>query len=419
VVGVVRAKWLVDNQDLAAVFKVNTSFLRDLVMIVSLFVIVGICCNLASPKRAEAGPPKEKQPPQVSQKDPSKAGSPGKKLSTKKESSSPVMKSLTKHPGPGTQDPKLRTQDSGSGTRHKLTPNPKRTASIASRKAKYHGTFVETLKSAPFPYSGKGVDPNFFDSVDPRTGERYRTTRTLERLSEKEHYWDSSVLFHLPSQFNPRKPFAYVVFFHGNRTEVRQFTKDYRLDEQMERSGRNAILVLPQLAKNAADSTPGKFSNKDAFRAFMLEVAHVLTSRLGKQYQKQLEQAPIIFVAFSGGYKPLACTLDRGGTGSRTKGVLLLDALYDDLYIFGKWILENARRGFFVNIFTEDSSCEEKSRTLAQFLRAHHLPFKEEWPEGLRKGHICLMRSPNDHLQIPIAGPPREPLAELLRNLKN
>jgi len=408
------------------VFKPSTSHLVDLVIVLGLFVIIGVCINVASPTQTEAGPPKEKQALQVSPKDSSKTGYLGMRPQENKKDSSRRTKSPTQHPGPRTQDPELRTQNLGvrteqptPGNHRQLKPKAKRKASSTVPTVKYHGTFVEALKSAPFPYAGKGVDPNFFDFVDLKTGERFRTIRTLERLSEKDHYRDSSVLFHVPNQFDPRKPFAYVVFFHGNRTEVRQFIKDYRLDEQIDRSGKNVILVLPQLAKNAADSSPGKFSNRDAFRAFMLEVAQVLTTKLGKQHQKQLEQAPIILVAFSGGYKPLACTLDRGGTGSRTKGVLLLDALYEDLYIFGNWILKNVRGGFFIDIFTEDSSCEEKTRILAQFLRRHRLPYREDWPKELKKGLICLMRSPNDHLQIPIAGPPGEPLAQVLRSLKN
>jgi hypothetical protein len=418
------------------------------VITVGFLVTIGVCITFISSTHAEAGPAEEDQLQQHSRKGSPKTGCPSKKPKANKENSSRMTRSpiqhsgprtqhsgprtqhsgprtqhsgpRTQHPGPRTQHPGLSTQDPAAPrTQQKLTPKPKRKASTASSKLRYHGTFVATLKSAPFPYSGKGVDLNFFDFIDPRTGERFRTTRTLERLSEKDHYCDSSVLFYVPSQFNPRKPFSYVVFFHGNRTEVRHFFKDYLLDEQTERSGKNVILVLPQLAKNAADSSPGKFSKRDAFRVFMFEVAQVLTSRLGKQYRRQLEQASIILVAFSGGYKPLACTLDRGGTDSRTTGVMLLDALYDDLYIFGNWILKHARRGFFVNISSEDSLCEEKTRILAQFLRTHHLAFKEEWPKRLKRGHICLMRSPNDHLQIPIAGPPREPLTQLLRNLTN
>jgi len=386
------------------VFKANTSFLFDLAIIVGLLMTIGVCINLASPEQAEAGPSKEKQLPQVSQEHPSKTACPGEASPAKKKDRSRVVNTTTQRSTPSSQHQVIS----------KATKKPPSAPAV-----KYHGTFVETLKSAPFPYSGKDVDPNFFDFVDPKTGDRFRTTRTLERLSEKDHYRDSSVLFHVPSQFNPKKPFTYVVFFHGNRTEVQQFMKDYRLAEQIASSRKNVILVLPQLAKNAADSSPGKFSKTNVFKAFMLEVAHVLTSKLGKKYLKQLEQAPIILAAFSGGYKPLACSLDRGGADSRIKGVLLLDALYEDLYIFGKWILHNVSGGFFINIFTEDSACEEKTRILIQFLHEHRLPFKEEWPKGLKKREICLIRSPHDHLQVPLVGPPLEPLAELLRNLRN
>ena len=132
-----------------------------------------------------------------------------------------------------------------------------------------------------------------------------------------------------------------------------------------------------------------------------------------------MEQAPIILAAFSGGYKPLACTLDRGGTDSRIKGILLLDGLYEDLYIFGKWLLYRSQATFFINLFTEGSPCQEKTMALAQFLREHRVPFKEEWPKGVRKGQIAFIRSPYDHMQVPVEGPPREPLAELLRRFKN
>jgi hypothetical protein len=376
--------------------------LNQLVIMAFLLATIGLCSELAAPEEARAGPPKEKQMPQASRSVPSGPACIGKLQPAKKSPARSVN---------------IPTERSSSGMQRQT--KPKAAGKPASVPAgKYHGTFIENLKSTPFPYTGKNIDPNFFDVVDPKTGERFRTTRNLERLSEKDHYRDNSVLFHVPDQFDIRKPFTYIVFFHGNRTEIRQFLKDYRLDEQMNKSMKNAILILPQLARNASDSSPGRFAVKNVFRSFMLEVAQVLTSKFGKNYQKRFEQAPIVLVAFSGGYKPLACTLDRGGVGSRIKGVFLMDALYEDLYIFSKWILRNPCGGFFINLFTEESACEDKTRILAQFLREHHLPYAEEWPKGVKKGQISLVRSSFDHMQIPIAGPPQEPLAKLLQNLR-
>lgn len=452
--------------------KPHTTLLLDLLITMGLFVTLGLGANLASPKEIQAGPPQEKQVQQAHRENPNKSESPCGTSPTKKKDKSEKAKAPAHHPAlktehaaPNTHGTASSAQQSGSRTKqtapsakrstqstHDSTPNSQHPAPgtqpqpqpqhpplntqhpAPSSKSKvpgkpagkpapatvapYHGTFVEALPNAPFPHSGKDVDPNFFDFADPRTGERFRTTRTWERLSEKEHYRDSSVLFHVPSQFNPNKPFSYVVFFHGNRSDVRQSLKEYRLDEQIENSGKNVVLLLPQLAKNASDSSPGKFSRKDVFRAFMQEAAQALSQKVGKKHRRQLEQAPIILVAFSGGYKPLACALDRGGAASRIRGVLLLDALYEDLYIFGKWLLNPAGGSFFINIYTDGSSCEEKTKSLAQFLCEHHVPFKEEWPKAFTKQQICLIRSSSDHLQVPLEGPPRDPLTAVLRSLK-
>jgi len=455
--------------------KANITSLLNLLIIMGLFVTLGLGADLASPKEVQAGPPQEKQVQQAHRENPDKPESPcgtsptktkqkdkpkGANASTqqpapktKKAASSTrgtppgnkhpaptpqhpvsgtkqtapdgkraIQSTLgtgpnSRHPAPDRQQPALSTQHPAPSSKPNV-PGKAVGKPVSATVAPYHGAFVEALPNAPFPHSGKDVDPNFFDFADPQTGERFRTTRTWERLSEKEHYRDSSVLFYVPSQFNPNKPFSYVVFFHGNRSDVRQSLKDYRLDEQIENSGKNVVLVLPQLARNASDSSPGKFSRKNVFQAFMQEAAQALSRKVGKKYQRQLEQAPIILVAFSGGYKPLACVLDRGGATSRIRGVLLLDALYEDLYIFGKWLLNPAGGSFFINIYTEGSTCEEKTKSLAQFLCEHRVPFREEWPKAFTKRQICLIQSSSDHLQIPIEGPPREPLTAVLRSLK-
>ena len=403
-------------------FKANTTLLMELLLMVGACVAMAICLSLSCPPDAQAGDPKPRQLQQVrgtSPKAPPAQGSavpkkPGKSQAIK----TPTPKPQIKPPASSTPKPALSSPKPAPGAQ----PSPPRKAARRPAQvvsSQFHGTFVEALKAAPFPLAGKDADPHFFDSVDPKTGERLRTSRSLERLSEKDHYRDNSVLFHVPTQFNPNRPFSYVVFFHGNRSNVRQTVAEYRLDEQVNRSGKNVILVLPQLARNAADSSPGKFSKRNAFRTFLQEAALVLSAKLGRKHQRQLEQAHVILVAFSGGYKPLACALDRGGTDWRIKGILLLDGLYEDLYIFGKWLLHRSSASFFINIYTEGSPCQDKTSALAQFLREHRVPFQAVWPKGVKNGQIALIKSPHDHLQVPLEGPPREPLAELLRNLRN
>ncbi len=163
---------------------------------------------------------------------------------------------------------------------------------------------------------------------------------------------------------------------------------------------------------------PANFHKKTCLRLSCRRRRKCCRKSLGRSIGGHWTQAPIILVAFSGGYKPLACVLDRGGTGPRIRGVLLLDALYEDLYIFGKWLLDRSGGSFFVNIFTEGSTCEEKTGILARFLREHRVPFREEWPKAPARQRIYLVRSSSEHLQVPVEGPPRTPLAAVLRSLK-
>ena len=295
---------------------------------------------------------------------------------------------------------------------------PRMVADMTKTMLRY-GTFTHVLAHAPFPYSGKYEDSNvnFFDYIDPQTGQRFHTNRYGERFSEHDHYGDGRVLFHIPPHFDPERPFVYVVFFHGIFSEVRQCVRDYRLDEQIDKSGKNVILVAPQLAKNAADSSPGKLFRRSAFRAMMQEVAGVLARRLGNEHRAHLEGAPILLVAFSGGYKAVGSILDRGGTQSRIKGVVLFDALYADVEKFEKWIRHRSGKAFLIDIFTT-GACEENSRVLSSQLLRHQLHFSTDWPSRISKRGIYLIRSETDHMRIPIEGPPSEPLKEILRNLR-
>ena len=282
----------------------------------------------------------------------------------------------------------------------------------------FRSTFVVKLEHAPYPYVGKYADgeQDFFDYIDPASGERFHTNRYGGRLAEKKHYRDNSVLFHVPKHFDPRKPIMYVVFFHGIQTDVSRSNRDYALARQVENSGRNAILIVPQLAKDATDSSPGKFFQRNAFSVFMAEVAEVLALRLGASYRCELAEAPIVIAAFSAGYKAAAYVLDRGGLDERIIGVLLMDALYEDVDKFHHWIRANADRALFVSIYGR-GECEENSRALAGRLNRLELLDHPNWPDEITKGEILFIRSPHDHVQIPLLGPPPEPLRTVLGSM--
>jgi hypothetical protein len=278
------------------------------------------------------------------------------------------------------------------------------------------GTFVQTLRHAPFPYSGKFEDTNadFFDTVDPGSGRRFHTNRYGERYSEWEHYSDARVLFHVPPHFDPRKAFAYVLYFHALGTDIMASDRDHELTRQIDGSGRNVILVVPQLARNAADSSPGKFFRANGFHRFMGEVAQVMASRMGTAFQKRFDTAPILLTAFSGGYKSVAYVLDRGGVNERVKGVFLMDALYEDVDKFERWIVGHIKRSFLVSLHTR-GSCEENMKDLLNRLASRSIHARAGWPQTLTPGSIHHVLCDTEHIRIPLMGPPEYPLSGLLK----
>ncbi len=243
---------------------------------------------------------------------------------------------------------------------------------------------------------------------------RSHTNRLGERFSEKDHYSDGRALFHVPPHFDPLKPFAYVLFFHALRTDITESNRDHQLTRQIDASGRNVILVVPQLAKNAADSSPGKFFGRNGFRLFMAEVGRVLSAKMGSTHGKRLDAAPLILTAFSGGYKTVAYVLDRGGVNDRVMGVFLMDALYEDVDKFEKWILASHGRSFFVSLYRM-GSCEENMRELLTRIARYGIHAKEGWPDVLSRGSIYHARIETDHKDVPLLGPPKDPLACLVK----
>lgn len=254
-------------------------------------------------------------------------------------------------------------------------------------------TFVEHLRSAPFP----------LDEPDESLVREYK---------------DDGVLFHIPAGFDPREPFLMVVLFHGHLTDVRAFFRTYAFADQAERSGKNVVLIAPELTGGAIDSSPGKFGLGGGFRRFLDEAAEVLAVRLGEEFLPRFRSAPVILAAHSGGYKPLAMALDRGGAVSRVRGVLLLDALYGDADRFEHWLTRTARPdAFFINLYTE-GPCRKNSERLAESLAGRGLPAARGWPVRLVPAPVVrFILSDQEHSRIPLDGPPRRPLEKLLRLL--
>jgi hypothetical protein len=221
-------------------------------------------------------------------------------------------------------------------------------------------TEITDFATAPFPYSG-----------------------TAHPLRESSIYSDDHVLLHIPAGFDPRKPAVMVVFFHGHGATLARDVRDrQKLPEQISAAGANAVLVAPQFAYDAADSSSGKFWEEDGFKRFLNEAAQKLSGMYGDPHSAfTFANMPIVLVSYSGGYGPALSVLARGGANARIKGIVMLDSLYSGVDQFADWIADH-RSTFFISSYTAgtarhnaelERALEERSVPYASELRTSHL----------------------------------------------
>jgi hypothetical protein len=277
-------------------------------------------------------------------------------------------------------------------------PAPYRVASLAptppyQRPAREDQTTLVSLKSSAFPYLGN----------NPRTDEPFLNISKGDRRGHRSYggrvYWqdetynDNRTLMHVPENFDVRKPGVIVVFFHGNGATLERDVRDRQLvPQQISDSGVNAVLLAPQLAVDAADSSAGKFWQPGGLKRFVAESAEHLATLYGDpRAAKAFANMPVIIVGYSGGFVPAAWSLEVGGLGNRVRGVFLLDAVYGELDKFASWIEKN-RTGFFVSAYTRYTKRHDKE--LIQMLKEKGIAISDDMDGPLRPGSVVFVETP-------------------------
>lgn len=275
-------------------------------------------------------------------------------------------------------------------------------------------TFIARLRHAPYPYDGPVGDERqpFFDAV--KDGRRAHTTVRETRFAEHPHYSDARVLFHTSRRFDPARPFQVVVFFHGHNAELRRTVLgELQVARQIDDAGSNLVLIAPQLARDAADSAPGKLYRQGALKRLLDEAGPVLARRVAGLTPKRLQRAPLVLAAYSGGYRATAYCLERGGIGARIRGIVLLDALYGEHDRLARWI--QGGTGFAVIL--GGPSTAQGHTTLQHRLAAAGWPLRSTLPRRLGPGLTIMMMTPTSHRLLPLIGPPHQPLTAALARL--
>ena len=254
--------------------------------------------------------------------------------------------------------------------------------------------FAEFNNSA-FPYHGLIPNPDDPSKAKPfmDVNEGGRLGHTSPRgglLFEDGTYNDRHVLFGAASDFDPRRPGALILFFHGNQaTLARDVVERQQAVRQVAQSSLNGVLVAPQLAVDALDSSAGRFWKPGALAEFLGEAEDKLAKLYPHAPRSAFRRMAVIVVAYSGGYLPAAYALAQGGAEDRVRGVVLFDALYGEEDKFVAWIEANHNRAFFVSAYSKSS--HDGNDSLMQRLAKDGVAAQVGLPDALVPGVVAFV----------------------------
>jgi hypothetical protein len=277
-------------------------------------------------------------------------------------------------------------------------------------------TRLVALASAPFPYNGT-VPRSRRPFLNYRDGNRVgRKTRSGRVYWADKNYSDNRVLLHIPRGFDPDRPSVMVLFFHGHgATLARDVVARQQLPAQISGSGINSVLVAPQFAVDARDSSAGNFWNPGGTRRFLDEAARQLARLAGDPDTESIfRNMPVVIVGYSGGYVPTAATLAHGRLGERIKGVVLLDGLYGEFDKFARWI-ERTRSGFFLSAYA--MSTRKGNAALMNILKKRGVDYSTRLQQSLGPGSVTFVKAVDSHRNYVTKAWARNPVSDLLSRI--
>jgi hypothetical protein len=246
-------------------------------------------------------------------------------------------------------------------------------------------TTIVPFQTSPFPYDGPVPDSGrpFLDTM--QGDQRAHTSPRGGVYPLDPTYSDRSVLLAIPPRFDPAHGHI-VVYLHGNLARLeRDVVERQRVVAQVVASKADVVLIAPQFAVDALDSSAGHFWDDGGFTRFLDEAATRLAAMSGLDAE-HFAAMPVVLVAYSGGYNPAAAILSHDERSRRVAGVVLLDALYGEIETFGDWLARRFSDAFFVSAFS--TSSKAGNLALQADLRAKGIAYEEGLPAHLRPGAI-------------------------------
>ena len=278
------------------------------------------------------------------------------------------------------------------------------------------------FRNSAFPYNGEIPPDDDHSQARPfldvnANGKLGHSSMRNGVLWQDSTYNDRHVLIAASPEFNPNAPGVIGVYFHGNQaTLLRDVAGRQQAPQQVAQSPLNAVLLAPQMAVNALDSSAGNFWRPGAFAQFLDEAAGKLTELYPGTSKWTFSSMPVVIIAYSGGYLPAAYSLEYGGAGGRVRGVVLLDALFGEPDKFADWVQRESSQAFFVSAYS--ASSRNQNLALESRLRSAGVAVDDRLPDSLHSGVVAFVdASSASHDDFVTAAWTGNPLTDILSRM--
>jgi hypothetical protein len=244
-------------------------------------------------------------------------------------------------------------------------------------------------------------------------------TRDIAFASAPHAAEHDKVAVHMPATFDPTAPFLLCLFLHGIGGDVSFEDHIQKATDQIATCPANALLVAPRFGPGVR---PGTFEDSAGFSAFVAELQAELTAG----GIAAPSDAPIVLVAFSGGWRPLNAVLKGlqlpgNPLADRLVGILLLDSVYGPLSSAEiiAWQQSGRAQTALLSIYGRDTTdnAPAANRALIETLKEiGPVLTPASWAElkDFPPGTVAFFEVPTPHLEIVSDGPPAAPIAAFL-----
>jgi hypothetical protein len=159
------------------------------------------------------------------------------------------------------------------------------------------------------------------------------------------------------------------------------------MTEQFLEARKNAILVIPEGPKNAADSYYGKLESENGFLNLVTEIMDSLKGR--KELQETIP-GKIVIACHSGGVRVLSKIIKYGGLTHQIRDIYLFDATYGYIDEYLDWL--TTFDGKLISIWTEGSGTKDGTMRMLQRLQDGNIPHLNTDEENLTKDDLIYNR---------------------------